>query len=203
MKRTLALLLLSLSAVLANISQWVPDADSLVTGEDPEGEWGDSELLAVRLFDYYPPIETRSFMHFDLPEAPPDTYIDYGILELDLDRVDYPGGEIGIYKVTESWDESTVNWNNQPTYDPAKMMFHGWIHDVDIVDIRLEGEVPQEGGCDPSENYGMIFATYNYSSPLSIFFYSRESDSSPILWPHPDPYPVESLSWGGIKAIEW
>lgn len=203
MKRTLAAICMLACAVLGNPSYWVPDADSLVKSDDPEDEWGESELLAVR-FHEGSPEEARSFMHFDLPGASPDTHIEYGILKLDLrEDLSFEPGEIGIYKVTESWDESTINWNNQPAYDPAKMMFHGWISYDDVIELRLESDVLQEWIYDPSENYGMIFLAYDMFSPISIFINSRETDYLPELWLYPDPFPVESLSWGMIKATEW
>ena len=68
------------------------------------------------------PGKARSFVAFDLSSIPEDAIIQSAALSLyynpidDIQSFDYHTGENGIYiqRVIESWQENTINWDNQP-----------------------------------------------------------------------------------------
>jgi hypothetical protein len=59
----------------------------------------------------------RSFLQFDLSELPEDAVIVGADLKLHVYA--YFGTAdiaVGVYQVTESWEESSITWNNRPNY---------------------------------------------------------------------------------------
>ncbi|MCK4593654.1 DNRLRE domain-containing protein [bacterium] len=204
MKAVLAGVCLLVAAGLANITYWEADADAEVRSYSPDGEFGHSDYLSVWM-DEDDEVEYRSFIHFDLSNIHPHTFIEYGLLRLHLYWTGFESGMLAAYKVTDSWEESTITWNNQPAYDLEKVLFYDWIQWAEEVELELDGSVIQEWVDNPSDNYGMILVVANLFYPhwQDLAFMSRETDDGPLLELHPDPFPVESLSWGMIKVTEW
>jgi len=201
MKPMLALIIVLAVAAQANPSAWQADADAYVFSEEPDENYGDLDVIAVQYDEY---MEYRSFIHFDLPEPHGDDDVIEGVLELDVDTYHSPG-IIGIYLLSEDWDEMSVTWNDQPTYDAEKVLFHDWVYYYGYwVELTLDGSVLTEWlQEEPFNNYGMILIADPYMTWPDLFFYSRETPDEPLLWLYPDPWPVLSLSWGVVKATEW
>lgn len=57
---------------------------------------------------------TRSYLQFDLKSVPDGSIISSASLQ--LYSQDALGSSIYLRKVTSSWDEETINWNNQPLF---------------------------------------------------------------------------------------
>ncbi|HUT98023.1 MAG TPA: DNRLRE domain-containing protein [bacterium] len=201
MKRTLALLVVLAVAVQANPTAWQADADAHVINQSPDENFGSLDEIAVRYDEH---TEYRSFIHFDLPDPHGDDEVMEGVLELNVDTYHSPG-IIGIYLLSEDWDELSVTWNDQPTYDTEKMLFQDWVYYYGYwIELTLDGSVLTEWFQEePFNNYGMIMIADPDMSWPNIFFKSRETSSEPLLWLYPDPWPVESVSWGVIKANDW
>jgi len=139
-----------------------------------------------------------------MSDPPDDAEIAEGVLELDVDRFSSPG-VVGIYLLSEDWDEFSVTWNNQPTYDTEKMLFKDWVYYYGYrFELTLDGSILTEWFQEePFNNFGMIITSDPYMTWPDMSFKSRETAYEPLLWLYPDPWPVESLSWGVIKATEW
>jgi hypothetical protein len=65
----------------------------------------------------------RSLVHFDLSGIPAGTVVS-ALLRLRLEDTtgygQYPNQRpIGVHEITESWDDDTVTWNNQPAHNPV------------------------------------------------------------------------------------
>ena len=88
--------------------------DAEVMSIFPEGNFGDTTFLSVGIFTV--PI-ARSYLQFDLNSIPSDAVIIDANLGLYYDNsYELTSLPVGLYRVTESWKEDTVTWNDQPTY---------------------------------------------------------------------------------------
>ena len=107
-----------------------PDAvggkDALVHQYDPNGTYGDMHQLPVLAWTFSgTPGRVRSLIEFDLSSIPVNSVITEANLNLYAHDNTAPtmgqhsplsGSNSGfIQRVTSSWDESTVTWNNQPS----------------------------------------------------------------------------------------
>ncbi|MCE5325710.1 MAG: DNRLRE domain-containing protein [Planctomycetaceae bacterium] len=105
------MLVFALPGVAASVSIY-PSADASVSLSDPNTNDGASQLLATG--DSF-----RTFMAFDVTGAvPAGSTLKSATLWV------YASGAgetptIGIHRVTGSWSEADVTWNNQPAYDPS------------------------------------------------------------------------------------
>jgi len=202
MKRMFVAICVITSSVLANISYWEPDADAEVLESEPTSERGASECLSVQ-YNYIEE-EERSFIHFDLSDVSPGTYIESGILYFRLWWTMFNSGILTVCKVEDDWEEYAITWNNQPEYDPDKILYQDWIPQwQEYMSIELDGSIIQEWVDDPLDNYGMVLVADPCFFYGQLMFMSRETDDEPYLELNPYPFPVESLSWGLIKATEW
>jgi len=87
-------------------------ADSYVVQSDPTSTHGDERVVRVWRdeFDY----EDRGLFRFDLSDVPATT-IASAFFRLSLREYSTSGMHlVDLLRVSESWDEETVNWNNQP-----------------------------------------------------------------------------------------
>ena len=93
----------------------LPTGDSWVDDGNPGNNYGTDVILWV--VDYGPGWMARSYLQFDVSVIPADAIINDAWLCLwywNFD--DYGTPEIGAYRVDGSWDESTITWNNQPSF---------------------------------------------------------------------------------------
>jgi len=63
--------------------------------------------------------DDRSYLQFDLTGIPSSIVVESVSLSLWYhgDALPSSSGPVGAYRVTDSWDEGTITWNNQPTFD--------------------------------------------------------------------------------------
>ena len=100
----------------------------------------------------------RSFIKFDLSGLPSGIYVWSAKVRLYYHAYSFSdpaGKQADIHRVTESWSESSVNWNNQPSYasTPTSSInipsSYGWVEwDVtDDVQDMVDGTVENYGWC--------------------------------------------------------
>jgi hypothetical protein len=137
--------------------------DAEVMSIFPEGNFGDTTFLSVGIFTV--PF-ARSYLQFDLSSVPSEAVIIDANLGLYYDNsYELTSLPVGLYRVTESWTEETVTWDNQPTYfsEPSDIQilsneqsndFVYW-QIIDLVEQWLAGSV---------DNYGMVLLDTDESS---------------------------------------
>jgi len=135
----------------------VDGKDAHVYNNSPTINYGNSSVLVTGTITG--PKIYRSYLQFDLISVPPTAVIVDAKLGLYYDWSWWPNISfyIGLYKVTESWGEDTITWNNQPAspsvaetiiWIPASATnnFRYWYID-DLVKGWYDGSV---------SNYGMV-----------------------------------------------
>ena len=148
--------------------------DTEVMSITPEGNFGDSNYLSVGIFTVP---YARSYLQFDLSSIPSEAVIIDAHLGLYYDSsYALTSLPVGVYRVTESWAEETVTWDNQPTYsnEPSdiKILSTEQSNDfvywqiIDLVEQWLAGSI---------NNYGMVLLDTDESSDDGgIEFYSSD-----------------------------
>jgi len=155
-----------------------PTDDSFVAEDSPDSNYGSSTYLAITDRDT---AIARVFIRFDLSSIPSGATIDLAKVRLyyyNYSYTDPVNKETLIYRVTGSWSESSITWNNQPSYasdftsSTNMPSSYGWVEWTVTDDVQ--GMV--DGTYD---NYGWCIRFYNetLSTDYSyVYFYSKEYD---------------------------
>ncbi len=107
----------------------------------------------------------RSFLEFDLTQIDPELTITLAELSLFHDpnsliegHINNGGSnELTISKITESWNEDNIDWNNQPTISPENQILvpSSNIDDQDYLDIEVTKLVSDMFN-NPNESFGFM-----------------------------------------------
>ena len=101
-----------------------PTDDSYINANNPNVNFGASGRMVVH--SYGP---KQALFRFEIPGID-GTTVTEATLDFGLDQLKNPG-QISIYEVTSIWSESTVTWNNQPTFGATS------IADIDLSDADI------------------------------------------------------------------
>ncbi len=94
-----------------------PVADAFTTQYVPGQNFGSAESLAVGSTAVTGGLKGYAWLRFDLPILPAGTTIRSAQLQLYLTQWgDDAAHTIDVYPATESWEESTIHWSNQPDW---------------------------------------------------------------------------------------
>jgi hypothetical protein len=144
-----------------------PDA---VEGKDvyvmdifPSDNFGDSTFLSIGVFTV--PF-ARSYLQFDLSPIPPEAVILDANMGLYYDSsYDLSSLPIGLYEVTESWEEDTITWDSQPASSSEAV-------DIQIISASQTNDsvywqlvdLVEQWQAGSIENYGMVLLDTDESS---------------------------------------
>ena len=135
----------------------------------------------------------RGYPQFDLDSVPPEAVIlDAGLGLCYMDSTFSSSPPIGLYKITESWQEDTITWNNQPSalsmavdiqYIPENLSYMNDFVYWQITDLVVDWHE------NLVNNHGMLLKHANESSLIdetsSVWFvssdYMQEYDLFPKL----------------------
>ena len=126
---------------------------------------------------------SRTLIEFDISDIPVQTQIDSATLSLFWTSSGIFNGQTGeneysIYKITESWQENSVTWNNQPatSLQNAVKVAKSIYLDQSYININITNLV-QDMINNPSENNGfMIKLNEEFPYKLIIVASSDHAD---------------------------
>ncbi|RLG81320.1 MAG: hypothetical protein DRO09_02110, partial [Thermoprotei archaeon] len=155
-----------------------PTDDSYVSEYSPDDNYGSNNELSIQDRDG---VTNRVFIRFDLSSLPSEATILLANVRLYYYSYyqDNPSGkQTDIHRVLESWDESTITWNNQPSYASVATSStdmpssYGWVewNVTDDVQGMVDGTYDNYGWCIKFHTEGL---SSGYSQAL---FYSKEYD---------------------------
>lgn len=140
-----------------------PTDDTTIRQNYPYKNYGDTEQLSVRNeCGGHPPSQGDGWgwdilIKFDLSSIPPGCIIKYAKLKLYYCKWwdNNPAGRVlSLYRIVEDWDEDTVTWKTQPSYDNAvvttatvpsqKNKWMEWNVTTDVINY-LKGVYPNYG----------------------------------------------------------
>lgn len=157
-----------LAPMTGNAVEVVVDAneDAYVLSSTPTTLYGGATTLLVKHTE--PPSETmaRAFLQFDLSSIPADASIQVALLYM-YDQTAGGGSNLNIYPVDTIWSEATVNWDNQPSYDPVAAgillgyTYTGW-YNADVTGLVNEW---RDG---LRSNHGLLVKEGGYFCPVTL-----------------------------------
>lgn len=182
------------SSVLADTAILYPIMDAYTWELYPNYEYGNTSACFV---GRYLSSGLRCYIGFDITNFYGAT-INLAVLDVYVYAHEgtWPNNEIMIGRVTESWDEDTINWNNQPNWTDetgAGTSTDGW-WDIGITNYM-------QGWVDSSYyNYGLVLFS-NTAYENSLGYYSRENGYLiPQMELDYEYNSIKSASIGEIKA---
>lgn len=169
-----------------------PCQDAYIAEWYPQTNFGNVPYLYVSQYNCPSqpcpcPDDYRSLLKFDLCSLgcnyiPPNSEICYAYLQLSIYRNEVPCEiEICLHKVLAPWDESIVNWSNQPLIYPepedCNCISPGCVEQV-CLDVSSLVRGWYSGCC--ANNGIMLIGNEQFNSLVG--FYSSEFPNS-LLWP--------------------
>ena len=141
----------------------------------------------------------RTYYRFkELPELNKGDMVVHANVYLALQNDDfYDDFNVSVYQVTESWDQDTLTWNNQPT------------HSTNVTDYKIFDENSAKGGhswditeCmkkwyNGSANYGIMFMTPDDANAVQCADFTSALDAL-----NPDARPLFQIVYRNNKGIE-
>jgi|GEM_PF-3142630 len=125
----------------------------------------------------------RSYIRFDLSSLPANSIISSATLRLyQAGGADFPGQNrtVTLYRVTGSWNEATITWNNKPVFAEAigsvttTYDFSGWLM-IDLTNLVSDWV---DGS---TNNYGLVAIGPESIQGVYRAFASGETANSPEL----------------------
>ncbi len=164
-----------------------PDAAGIDTAIESVFPTNNYALLAFTGIGNSASTIVRTYIEFDLSSIPADVRITDADLKLyQYFTIGTDNFTTGLYKITSDWDESTINWNLQPTSSTdaeitnnitaGATTWESW--DIDtLVQGWLDGTIT---------NYGMMLKDTDESSVNTIAYfytsdYTTDTTKRPIL----------------------
>ena len=172
--------------------------DAFVTsysGNQNSNFGGSQDIAAVSWTSSQIPFDSRSYFEFDLSQIPSNATVISASLNLFHNpNSGHSQGHQGnngsiLMRVTSPWTESTVSWNNQPSYSSNGQILlpNSSNSTQDYLGISVDAQI-QDMISNPSQNFGFVLQLQNETIFRSIVFASSD---------HPDSLlrPELSISW--------
>lgn len=124
--------------------------------------------------------DCRSLIRFDISSIPPGSIVTSAFLSIYYNPVSSNGNHEGdnislLQRVTSSWDENTVTWDNQPTSTstdevvmPATVSNTEDRPDINVT-VLVQGMVD-----DPANNFGLLFRQQDETAYRRMVFASSD-----------------------------
>ncbi len=175
-KRIYLIILLVIFACISTQSLGYTHTDDTFIDEWAPGiNKGTEDYLIVRSM-YLTDFELDTLLKFDLSYVPAGTTVKSATLGLyywHYNNGDPYNRQLDVYHITEAWDEGTVTWNNQPSYDSNVIDSayvpgsYGWM----TWDVTSSVQEFVDG---TKTNYGWQIMDVNTSGDSMIYFRSKE-----------------------------
>ncbi len=174
--------------------------DSMIYQNSPSSNWGTYQYLMV---NFGTGRTVRGLVEFTgLSGIPGGATVTSATLELWARYNNSPNDDFGVYRITASWSESSVNWTNQPAhyataYDSKHVTGGGW-YSWDLTTLV------QEWVSGTYTNYGFKLIRANEGGGSWPYFVSSDyatASNRPKLTVNYTMTAVASSSIGRVKAL--
>jgi hypothetical protein len=190
----------------------IPIKDAYVHSINPDTNYGHSQDLWMGKGTYWDLGYARSLVQFDLSSLPGDPNLITSAVFSAYQYATAPaagGRAVDVKRITSTWDEDTVTWNNPPNYDDTTVWASAAVGDCflyDWVNWDVTALVKNQvsGG---STNLGWLLKMY-WEIPAGAsrlgYFRSTDYTADPILRPKlvvdyiPEPASLLLLALGGL-----
>jgi hypothetical protein len=176
--------------------------DAMVNILEPSVNFGNYAYLMV---NFGPATEVRGLVEFEGLSAISGATVNTAYLDLWTDRANSTEYDFGLYRITASWEEATVTWQNQPAhiatpYDKIRVSgAAGGPYTWNVKDLV------QEWASETYANYGLMVKRVDMQNPTNWpYFCSGDNTNSayhPRLRVDYVPPAVSPTSMGKVKAL--
>ncbi len=174
--------------------------DAFISSAFPSLNFGDNHHLFIKSENTFPTnTYYRSLLKFDLSDIPAGVQIldanirfFYSALQnqpsnVGLDGEEIPQNEFYLRRITSNWEETTLNWENQPNYTrEQEILVNPVVSEIDnILDVDIS-ELLQTIINNPAENFGFILMLKTEQGDRSVTYASSDADGvsgtqSPVI----------------------
>lgn len=175
--------------------------DSMISATNPNNNFGNNQFLMV---SYGPAYEVRGLVEFDLGVLSGAT-INAAKLDLWIGPGNSTNYNFGVYRITASWQETSVTWNNQPAHNATAYdvkMISGSPGGPDTWDVK---KLVQEWANKTYPNYGLMVKRVDMKNPTPWpYFCSSDYATAsyrPMLTVDYSAAGIAPTSIGKVKAI--
>jgi hypothetical protein len=176
--------------------------DAMVSIMEPTVNYGNYRYLMV---NFGPATEVRALVAFEGLSAISGATINSAYFDLWIDTANSTDYDFGVYRVTASWEESSVTWQNQPAFvaEPyATIKVSGAAGGPYTWDVKT---LVQEWAAGTYVNYGLLLKRVDMQYPTNWpYFCSSDNTNSsyhPRLRVDYVPPAVAPTSFGKVKAV--
>jgi hypothetical protein len=176
--------------------------DAMVSILEPSVNFGNYRYLTA---NFGPATEVRGLVDFEGLSAISGATVNSAYLDLWIDTANSTDYDFGIYRVTASWEESSVTWQNQPAFvaEPyAKIKVSGAAGGPYTWDVKA---LVQEWAAGAYMNYGLVLKRVDMQYPSNWpYFCSGDNANAsyhPRLRVDYTPPAVFPTSLGQVKAL--
>ena len=176
--------------------------DAMVNIMQPSVNFGNYRYLMV---NFGPATEVRGLVEFEGLSAISGATVNTAYLDLWIDTANSTDYDFGVYRVTASWEESVVTWNNQPAHDATpydKIKVSGAIGGPYTWDVKT---LVQEWASKTYPDYGLMVKRVDMQYPSNWpYFCSSDNTNSeyhPRLRVDYVPPAVSPTSMGKVKTL--
>ncbi len=176
--------------------------DAMVSIMEPAVNFGNYRYLTA---NFGPPTEVRGLVEFEGLSAISGATVNSAYFDLWIDTANSTDYDFGVYRITVSWEESVVTWQNQPAHVATpydKIRVSGAPGGPYTWNVK---ELVQEWASGTYVDYGLMLKRVNmqYPSNWPYFCSSDHSNSSyhPRLRVDYVPPAVSPTSMGKVKAL--
>jgi hypothetical protein len=175
--------------------------DAMVCILDPSYNYGDYRYVMV---NFGPATEVRGLLEFEGLSSISEATVNAAYLDLWADTANGTDYDFGVYRVTASWEESAVTWNNQPAHDATpydKIRVSGAVG-LYTWDVK---KLVQEWASKTYPNYGLMVKRVDMQYPTNWPYFCSSDNANgsyhPRLRVDYTPPAVLPTSVGKVKAL--
>lgn len=188
--------------------------DTWADAYNADTTWGNSTTVSVNGYEQWP---SRPYIKFDI-SLPGNAAITKAELIFRAEKGMYYNAEamnIAVHRVTGSWSQSTLTWNNQPSFTDTNKSIKT-VSGEDVITLDVKNIVQDWVNGQP--NYGVVVKDDTekgtvYTGGAKIFYSSEHSNteyrpSVQITYNNPPTTPIVvspngGEKWNALHTISW
>ena len=154
--------------------------DAYIEKDKPDTNHGTDTTLWVSGDDSTYDTDERVLIAFDLSSICPHASIKSAKLKIYVQYEGYSGDPLYLSRITGSWTETEVTWNNQPATTSVNSLSTNMPGETGWYEYDVTAQV--QDACNEGTEYGVMLKTKETVTTYAAGFASRETSNKPQLY---------------------